>query len=369
MVEVSVLITIYKESNTLEKNIKKLLSEKVEKEILVVIDEPTDKMEKIIKKYFNKVKFLVNRKRIGKVNALNKLLKLAKGKIILFLDGDVEVGNKNFLKNILEEIKDVDILDIKKEIVKENFLSKMLFYEYLSFNIGSFLFSYFIKSMPAINGAAFAIKKELVKKLKKFNKVYAEDIDFSLRAFFNNSKFKYTKKSFVKIYNNFSFYQFLEQRKRWYYGLAEVIKIYYKKLLKSLLLRKFHMLLLALIVLYPSLILLLLMLIFEKLIEFKTIVALLVIFLGRIEFLLSAIIFMILYSNFFNSLFLTLITFISAFIFNYVFSRKLDFKDFKVYEFFLYFFFYSISNFILLVSILFYSLALKRKIEIKNWKI
>ena len=90
-------------------------------------------------------------------------------------------------------------MDIKKKVVKDkSFLSKMAYYEYLTFNISSWLSSRYLHKCPAVNGAAFAIKREMFEKVHGFRTVVAEDIDLATRAFLEDSSFAYTTDVEVK---------------------------------------------------------------------------------------------------------------------------------------------------------------------------
>ncbi|MEM3476347.1 MAG: glycosyltransferase family 2 protein, partial [Candidatus Bathyarchaeia archaeon] len=128
--KISILIPVYKESKLLPNILNKLLKQKIEKEIFVIIDEPSEYSLKILNEYNGKVKFVVNNERIGKVNALNEVAKITSGEILLFLDADIEIlDDEFFLDRILMEMKEADIVDIKKEVVKDGFLTKMSYYE------------------------------------------------------------------------------------------------------------------------------------------------------------------------------------------------------------------------------------------------
>ena len=154
-------------------------------------------MEKI--KKFSNVNFVINEKRIGKANALNNSVKLSSGKVLLFLDDDIDLpDDPAFLKKIIEEMRHTEILDIKKKVVKNSFLSKMAYYEYFTFNIGAWIASEHLRKCPATNGAAFAIKRETFDAVNGFRKVVSEDLDLATRAFLSDHSFAYTKEVEVK---------------------------------------------------------------------------------------------------------------------------------------------------------------------------
>ena len=127
MVEISVIIPVYRESRLLPKVLSTLLNQKISPnlyEIIVIIDEPTKYSLNLLKKYDKKVKFIVNKKRIGKTNALNEAVKHSSGSILLFLDSDVILmDDKDCLKKVIEEMEDTDILDIKKEVIEFVFIN------------------------------------------------------------------------------------------------------------------------------------------------------------------------------------------------------------------------------------------------------
>ncbi len=117
LTDVSVLIPVFRESEQLLNLLSDLVSqENISKEIIVTIDEPSEGfLEKV--KTFNGVQFIVNEQRLGKANALNDAAKLASGNILLFLDADIGLsGDLNFLKKIVEEMQNADVLDIKKKV-------------------------------------------------------------------------------------------------------------------------------------------------------------------------------------------------------------------------------------------------------------
>ncbi|RLE51171.1 MAG: hypothetical protein DRJ33_06380, partial [Candidatus Methanomethylicota archaeon] len=173
---VSVVIPVFRESPQLRTTLDRLLRQNVSKEILVVIDQPTQSSLSLAEEFKRDVKFILNGERIGKSHALNLAVKNSKGDVLLFLDADVEVPeDENFLRKVVEELKDADLLDIKKEVLRQSFLSKMTYYEYAGFNVGSWFVTKFVKKSPSINGSAFAIRREVLESLGGFKQVICED--------------------------------------------------------------------------------------------------------------------------------------------------------------------------------------------------
>src|SRR5208337_1361244 len=246
--------------------LNKLSSQNVTKEIFVTIDEPTQDFSEKIKQLENdNVKFNVNKERVGKANALNSTAKLSSGKVLLFLDSDVEISDDpDFLKKIIMEMQLADVLDIKKRVSKgKSFLSKMAYYEYFTFNISTWLSSRYMHKCPAVNGAAFAIKREMFEKIGGFHKVVAEDIDLATRAFLEGSSFAYTTDVEVKnvVYSEWG--KWFKQRRRWAIGQALWFKQWYRDLAKKFI--KPQVSLPGLFFLYPSLAIVLLSLLVPNL--------------------------------------------------------------------------------------------------------
>ena len=221
--DISIFIPVYKESNQLALMLNKLSSQNATKEIFVTIDEPTDEFSKKIKELqFENVKFIINKERIGKANALNNTTKLASGKVLLFLDADIQISeDPDFLRKIIMETKTADVVDIKKIVAKgKSLLSKMAYYEYFTYNVSAWLSSRYMHKCPAVNGAAFAIKRETFEKVGGFHKVVAEDIDVATRAFLADSSFAYTTDVEVKnvVYSEWG--KWFRHSRRWAIGQA-----------------------------------------------------------------------------------------------------------------------------------------------------
>jgi cellulose synthase/poly-beta-1,6-N-acetylglucosamine synthase-like glycosyltransferase len=320
----------------------KLASQSVSKEIFVTVDAPTEEFLKQTKHLAKNVQFIVNKERIGKANALNNSVKLSTGKVLLFLDADIQVpDDSDFLKKIVMEMQHTDILDIKKRVIgKNSFLSKMAYYEYFTFNVSAWLASKYLRKCPAVNGAAFAIKRETFDSVGGFRKVVAEDIDIATRAFLNNHSFTYTTNVEVEnvVYSNWR--SWFRQRKRWGIGQALWLKDWYKALAKKCL-RKPQIFLPGLFFLYPSLaVFFLSVMVPSTWMRDSLLVASL--FLS-VKFNIALPVFLV--SIFTADLLKTLIISLGSFAITattfYILSKKLGF-EIKLHELFVYYFFYSI---------------------------
>lgn len=339
MLDISIFIPVYKESQQLPTILNKLFLQDVAKEIFVTIDAPTTQFLEEIKQFSN-VKFVINEKRIGKANALNNSVKLSSGKVLLFLDADIELPDDPvFLKKIIEEMKHTELLDIKKKVVKNSFLSKMAYYEYFTFNIGAWLASEHLKKCPATNGAAFAIKRETFDSIKGFRTVVAEDLDLATRAFLNDHSFAYTKEVEVKNVVHSNWRKWFGQRKRWAIGQALWFRECYRALFKKCV-KKPQIFLPGLFFLYPSVMAFFLTLAVpsawmqESLFVFSLLLSV------KFNIALPVFLVSLLTADLLKAVLISLSSFALTAIVFFVFSRKLGF-EIKLHELFIYYYFYS----------------------------
>lgn len=363
--DISIFIPVYRESEQLIAILSRLSSQDVDKEIVVTVDEPTDAFLEEMEQ-FSKVRFLVNRQRVGKVNALNAAVKESTGRVLLFLDADLELpDDPDFLKKIIAEMHYTDVLDIKKNVKKNSFLSKMAYYEYFSFNISSWLASRYLHKCPAVNGAAFAITKEAFDSVNGFRGVVAEDIDIATRAFLNDSSFAYSDDVEVKNVVFSDWRSWFRQRRRWSIGQALWVKDWYKDLFRKCF-KKPQVFLPGLFFLYPSVMVLFLNIavpstwMYQSLWTFA--------FLLSFKFNIAWPVFLISMASadVLKSLLISLGSFVVTALIFYGFSRKLGFKI-KLHELFVYYFFYSLLWMVIMI-VGFVQVAVFKKKAAPDWK-
>ena len=369
MQTISIFIPVYRESELLDASLRNLIKDTYKnKEIFVIVDEPTKNSLEIIKRFKNKVRFIVNGKRKGKVNVLNEAVELSKGDVFLFFDADVKIpeNSKNFLKNVMSEINDADIIEIKKRIIRDSLLSKIVGYDYLGFNFANWIFSKTLKRCLGINGAAFAIKRDVFLELGKFKRVVSEDLDIGTEAFLKNKKFKYVKNIEVLNKSPSSWKEWFKQRKRWSLGAALWFKDYHKHLIKSVI--KYPKVLIPILFLiFPSLIFLLLSFFISTTLIEKTLTFFLLFISAKISILIPFIFFTSTGVILIKNIILSLMSFgIFSTIFYYA-ARKIHYK-FNPLEFAIYFFFYS-PLWLLIVITSFIRVFIFSQYKLTDWKI
>jgi biofilm PGA synthesis N-glycosyltransferase PgaC len=349
--DVSIFIPVYKESNQLAGALDILASQNVSKEIFVTVDQPTGEFLEEIENLENgNVKFIVNMERTGKANACNNTVELSTGKVLLFLDSDVGIPNDpDYLRKIVMEMQHTDILDIKKIVTKDkSFLSKMAYYEYLTFNISSWLAARYMHKCPAVNGAAFAIKREMFEKVHGFRKVVAEDIDLATRAFLEDSSFSYTTDVEVKNEVHGDWRKWLTQRRRWSIGQALWLKDWYKQLARRFV-KKPQIFLPSLFFLYPSVVVFLLTAVIPSMWMYNSLLVFSLFLSVKFNFALPLLLLSLGTADILKIVLISLSGFAFTAAVFYGFARKLGFKEVKLHELFVYYFFYSSVWMILIV--------------------
>jgi len=254
--KIGIFIPVYRESDLLESLLDQLLSDPYcPKEIFVIIDEPTGESLNTINRYQAHVSFILNGERKGKVSVLNEAIKESDGDILLFLDSDVIIPpskSSSFLQIISEEAEKAEIIEVKKNVIRDSFLARSVHYDYLSFNSSSLIFSRMLGKSLAVNGAAFAIKKETFNSLGGFRRVISEDLDIGTRAFMKECRFRFVDGIEVYVKVSPSWRQWFNQRKRWGMGAASWFRDHLTELVLSV--RRYPKVLLpSLLLIFPSL--------------------------------------------------------------------------------------------------------------------
>ena len=369
MPEISVFIPVHRGSALLSQMLTVLTDQNLDREIFVIIDEPSDDSLDIVERFNGRVRFVINRERVGKAEALNNAVDSdsSGSSTLLFLDADIELPlDPTFLQQIVEKMKKTDLLDIRKEVVRRSFLSKLTYYEYVGFNICTYLLAKFAGRSPAVNGAAFAIKRSVFNSLNGFGNVVSEDLDIATRAYLNDYRFDYMNE--VTVYNHVksSWKDWIVQRRRWTTGAALWVRQWYRQLLKKGK-RNLRLFIPALFLLFPSSVVLISNLFFPHLLIYNILSLVFLLLPIRMSILLPALLFTHISLNMIENLAVSLLTFFIFTLAMVTFSRKLGFA-FRMHEFLLYYFFYSLLCTALMASAFVRVFILKRY-DVPEWKV
>jgi cellulose synthase/poly-beta-1,6-N-acetylglucosamine synthase-like glycosyltransferase len=252
--DISIIIPVYRESKGLPSILNSLASQDADKEVIITVDEPKKGFLASMRRFHN-VKTIVNKSRLGKARALNAAVKKTSGKVLLFLDSDVEIADDpKFLSRIIEKAGEADIIDFKKEVADNGgFLSTMAYYEYMTMGFSAWIISRFSGKCPAVCGSAFAMRREMFNKVKGFNHVVAEDIDIAIRAYLAGARFEYASDLIIRHIVHTGWKEWFAQRRRWIVGQALWQKKWGNELAK-ISLRSPHLAVPSFFVLYSSII-------------------------------------------------------------------------------------------------------------------
>ena len=226
--KISIIFPIYKKSKYLENNIQKILEDSYPndlKEIIISIDSPeNDFLNKLmeLKNKYKNITLVISKERRGKVSATNDAVKISSGDILFFFDADVIIDYIN-INDIINELKEYDIIEFYKEIIKEGWLGYLMFIEFSSyFDIIDPILNK-TKRPLFLNGSGFATKKSVWNDVGGYSRVYVEDVDFSMKAGKKGYTYHMSKNIKLLIEPLKGLRQWIEQRKRWSFGLIEVI--------------------------------------------------------------------------------------------------------------------------------------------------
>ena len=224
MEKVSIIIPVLRESEFLEATLSSFARDSYQnKQIIAVIDEPTQRSLDTAERFKDQVRFILNKKRIGKSNALNAAVKASDGDILFFFDSDnvLDGHSGDTISKLVDGIRGKDVVEFKINVIKDSMVSKMVSFEFASANLTNILYSRFAKRKPIVGGAAFAIRRQVFFDIGGFRNFIAEDLDFGWRAF--EKKKSYSQIDSIKISTksppNLS--SWFVQRRRWAVGTAE----------------------------------------------------------------------------------------------------------------------------------------------------
>jgi len=365
----SIFIPVYRESDLLKPLLERLLADPYEeKEIFVVIDEPTTRSFSIVREFSDRVYFIWNGKRKGKANVLNEIVTKSTGEILFFLDSDTLIDENpgGFLHRIAEEMRDADIVEMKKKVIRDSFLARIINYDYLGFSFTNWFFSHKLGKCLGLNGAAFAIKRKAFEELGGFRRVVVEDLDIATRSFLKGLKYKFVDNISISTKAPSSWREWFEQRKRWGIGSALWLKEHFRSIIKIV---KDHpgVLLPSLFFIFPSLPFFLFTLIMPDEIYIKAIYVSMLVLSTQANLLLPPTAFTSTSLAFMRNLFAMIGSFGVYSTLFYIIARKLGFI-FNPVEFMIFYIVYSPLWLLIIIASLTKVYVGYKKLDI-DWKI
>lgn len=212
---ISIIITSFKEPQTIGKAIESFTSQKIKQPYEIIVAAPDEETLNVVRKYSKKNKKIKIFKDPGKGKsyALNLLLPKIKGEIIILSDGDVYVS-RNSVDELLKPFRDKNVGCVSgRPVSSENkkniygYWSHLLCY---SAHVWRFIRSRDDKFLEC-SGYLWAFRNKII---KKFPLDVGEDTIVPMMFFLRRWKIKYVDKAEVYVKYPLNLREFLKQKKR-----------------------------------------------------------------------------------------------------------------------------------------------------------
>ena len=219
---VSVIIPVYKNPMNLKEILRAIFNDSYqEKEVIIIADEPDDDFFRT--DFLDRCKLIINNKRIGKVESLNKAVKIANGDYLIFLDSDVFIPDDLVSRSVQVALNsNADIIDYVKLGYGNKIIERMASIDYAIASAFLEIGSKFSRKTIALDGAAFMIKKDSLINVGGFDHFFAEDLYLGLKSYVHGLKYILSNIE-VRVKQPDSIKKWFDQRIRWSYGLSEWI--------------------------------------------------------------------------------------------------------------------------------------------------
>ena len=224
---ISIIITSFKEPQTIGKAIESFLNQDLPKKYELIIAAPDKETQEVVKKYSKKnntlypkghekgtsnVKLFQDPGK-GKSYALNLLLPKLKGKIIILSDGDIHVSD-NSVQEILKEFEDPKVGCVSGRVVSDEPRNKMFgYWSHMLCHAAHKLRKKRNEKNQFLecSGYLWAFKNKII---KKFPLDVGEDTIVPIMFWLKNYKIKYSEKAEVYVKFPRKLNDFLKQKRR-----------------------------------------------------------------------------------------------------------------------------------------------------------
>lgn len=213
---ISIIITAYKEPETIGKAIESFLNQNIKQEYELIVSCPDEETAQVVKKYSDKDKKIKRFKDPGqgKMLALNMLFSQAKGDVLIFTDGDVYVS-QNSIEKILQAFENPKVGCVSGRPVSLNPKDNMLgYWSHLLTDAGAHQ-TRLEKSRQGkyftCSGYLFAFRKGIV---KEFPRDVPEDAYIPYLFITKGYKISYVPEAEVYVKYPTTFQEWMEQKRR-----------------------------------------------------------------------------------------------------------------------------------------------------------
>jgi len=157
--KITVMVPVYREPKRVGDILSKILVNNYpDREVIVVVDGITNPaIESAIDPHRNWITVHYNGEQLGKTESLNRIAFMQKTDIFLMLDNDIELPDDSlYLKKISVWMEKYDLLEIPKEAIQKNLISRMMAIEFLSRSPYSTFSSCATRSTSLIKARSFS---------------------------------------------------------------------------------------------------------------------------------------------------------------------------------------------------------------------
>ncbi|MFZ2636125.1 MAG: glycosyltransferase family 2 protein [Rectinemataceae bacterium] len=191
---ISTFIPTYATPKRLESLARSLSAESCpDSEIVIVVDGATTPeigaaLESV--RSLPRVRIVEGNPHLGKAAALNRAVAGSDASLLVFIDNDVLVApGVALFEGCIRMLESSDIGELPKTGLGRGPVAAMMKLEFLANLAGTRVVVNRTGRCPSMNGAAFAVRRELFLELGGFAAVVNEDLDFSARAFLAGARF------------------------------------------------------------------------------------------------------------------------------------------------------------------------------------
>lgn len=233
MITIIIPTSVGREKELKELLVNLLVKLKIRYEIIVAVDVSihSKKIVEALRRKYKNLKLIYSPIKRGRCRAKNEAAKVAKGKILVFLDDDVEILSKNYFDRILEIFKDSNVgaasgREIK--IGKESKLKKIVKVVGRISLLGEVISNFDTDlgkpiEVDALPGCNFAVRKDVFMKTMfdeayDIGTAYREETDIQIRI--KRMGYKLIFDPSIAVYHkDTKDVRFLEKWFKWYYVL------------------------------------------------------------------------------------------------------------------------------------------------------
>ncbi len=225
----SVLLPAYRDPGSVFETIERLFSEEKDVEFVVGADlwneEDLQRLKDLSRNI--PIKLSASDERRGKVRALNDMIRMAEGEILVFIDSDVRIVSQGLLKAVGLALGRGDFGGGKIQIHGETILERFVRIDYLGINAA-------IRTQEmsgvsfGVNGAFMFAKREVVERIGGFRPVLTEDSDFGYRASEAGFRPVFAGDAVVETSAPKTLKEWFRQRVRWAIGGVQAARIHEK---------------------------------------------------------------------------------------------------------------------------------------------